>query len=77
MLVEEPSIPHAVVGRMVDGATPIRAWREYLGITQADIAARLGISQSAYAQQENRENVRTSTQAKIAVALGIDDSLLV
>ena len=24
-------IPHAVVSRLVDGATPIRAWREHLG----------------------------------------------
>ncbi len=37
---EETTIPHAVVSAVVDGATPIRAWREYLGLTQADIAQR-------------------------------------
>lgn len=69
-------IPHDVVSRTVDGATPVRAWREYLGLTQLDMAARLGISQSAYAQQEAREHLRRSTLEKIAAALGIGISQL-
>jgi len=64
-------IPHDVISRTVDGATPIRAWREYLGLTQADLAQRLGISQSAYAQQENSTRLRKNTREKIAKALGI------
>ena len=35
------------------------------------IARRLGISQSAYAQQEAKVPVRKSTREKIAKALGI------
>ncbi|NUY33352.1 helix-turn-helix domain-containing protein [Paraburkholderia atlantica] len=64
-------IPNDVVSRTVDGASPVRAWREHLGFTQADIAARLGISQSAYAQQENSDRLRKSSREKIAAALGI------
>ncbi|MFA6901614.1 MAG: helix-turn-helix transcriptional regulator [Gallionellaceae bacterium] len=51
--------------------TPIRAWREHLGLTQTEVARCLGISQSAYAQQEAKEAVRKVTRGKIAQALGI------
>ncbi|QCP49654.1 helix-turn-helix transcriptional regulator [Trinickia violacea] len=68
---ERGMIPHAVVCRTVDGATPVRAWREHLGLTQAELANRLGITQSAYAQQEASERLRKSSREKIAVALGI------
>jgi len=64
-------IPHDVISRTVDGATPIRAWREYLGFTQADLAQRLGISQSAYAQQENSTRLRKDTRERIAKVLDI------
>jgi DNA-binding XRE family transcriptional regulator len=65
------TVPHGVVSRTVDGGTPARAWREHLGLTQADVAARLGISQSAYAQQEASERLRKSSREKIAGALAI------
>lgn len=72
-----PIIPNAVVGKLVNqDMSPIRAWREHLGLTQAEVAHRLGISQSAYAQQEAKENLRKSTREKIARALGIDPEQL-
>lgn len=64
-------IPHEVVSAAVDGATPVRAWREYLKLTQAEVAARLGISQPSYAKQEASDALRKSTIEKIARALGI------
>ncbi|MFM0645025.1 helix-turn-helix transcriptional regulator [Paraburkholderia bryophila] len=64
-------IPHEVVSATVDGATPARAWREHLGLTQVEVAVRMGISQSAYAQQESSEKLRKSSREKIATALGI------
>lgn len=69
-------IPHGVVSRTVDGATPLRAWREYLGLTQSQVAERLGISQSAYAQQEKSDRLRKSSREKIASALGIGSDQL-
>jgi transcriptional regulator with XRE-family HTH domain len=42
-----------------------------LGLTQAEIAKRLEISQSAYAQQESSAKLRKSSRAKIAAALGL------
>ncbi|RZI29465.1 helix-turn-helix domain-containing protein [Pseudomonas orientalis] len=65
-------IPHAVVSRLVEGATPIRAWREHLNLTQDEVAKRLGISQSAFAQQEAVTKPRRTTREKIAKALGIN-----
>ena len=65
-------IPHELVTRVVfDGSSPARAWREHLKLTQAEVAERLGISQSAYAQQENSERLRKSSREKIAAVLGI------
>jgi DNA-binding XRE family transcriptional regulator len=69
-------IPHEVISRTVDGAPPVRAWREHLGLTQAEMAGRLGISQSAYAQQETSERLRKSSREKIAEALGITGAQL-
>ena len=73
---EKGLIPHDVISRAVDGATPTRAWREHLGLTQADMAERLGVSQSAYAQQEGRDRLRKSSREKIAAALGIEAAQL-
>lgn len=72
----EGLIPNDVVSRTVDGATPLRAWREHLGLTQADVAKRLAISQSAYAQQENSQRLRKASRGKIAAALGITEEQL-
>ncbi|WP_347333647.1 helix-turn-helix domain-containing protein, partial [Ralstonia pseudosolanacearum] len=55
-------IPHAVIERTVEGATPVRAWREHLGLTQAEVAGRLGISQPAYAQQESSDRLRKASR---------------
>ena len=68
---EADLIPHDVVSRMVDGATPIRAWREHLHLTQDEVARRLGISQPAFAQQESVARPRRATREKIAAAFGI------
>ena len=75
--LERPTIPHAVMKLVLeDDVTPARAWREHLSLTQADVAARLGITQSAYAQQESAEKPRKATLKKIAEALGVDVRML-
>ena len=69
---QEAYVPHQVVSMMIDNEWSIaRAWREHLGITQQEIAERLGVSQSAYSQQESSKNLRKASREKIAVALGI------
>lgn len=66
------TIPNAVVGLAFDeGMTPVKAWREYLRLTQAEVATGMGISQAAYAQMEAAKRPRKTTLEKIAAALGV------
>ena len=65
------TIPHEVVGLMVDGYSPARAWREHRGLTQAQVAHRMGISQPALAQIEVAEHPRKATRLRLATALRI------
>lgn len=49
-----------------------QAWREYLMLTQTDMAERMGIShQAGYAQIEAAKRPRKATRQKAADALGI------
>ncbi len=64
-------IPHDVVSATVDGASPMKAWREHLGLTQAEVATRLGVSQASYAQSEAAARPRKSTVMRVAKALCI------
>ena len=51
--------------------------REELGLTQAQVAAKLGIVQQAYDHYENnRRNIPISLLAKIAKTLDIDIEVL-
>jgi DNA-binding XRE family transcriptional regulator len=69
---EEGAVPHAVVNLVFDNEwSPMRAWREHLGLTQAEVASRMGISQSAYAQTEASALPRKTTLRKVADALGL------
>ncbi|SBV93553.1 Transcriptional regulator, XRE family [uncultured delta proteobacterium] len=67
----EPTVPHEVAARVLkEQISPIRAWREYLGLTQAEVAARMEVSQSAFAQVEAPEaKPRMSTLKKVSAAL--------
>ncbi len=65
-------VPNAVVNRVFDGeVSPMAAWREHLRLTQAEVAQRMGISQSAYAQAEAGKRPRKTTLEKAAVAMGL------
>lgn len=70
---EEITLPHEVVKRSVlGGVSLVRAWREYLGLSQAEVARRMGISQPTYAKMEATETKnRPATLKKIAEAMGI------
>ena len=66
------TIPNAVVGRRVmDEVSMLQAWREYLMLTQADMAVRMGITQAGYAQIESAKRPRKATLQKAAEALDI------
>lgn len=67
------TIPHEVVILMSDNDwSTIRAWREYLGVTQVEMASRLHIRQPSYAAMEAPgAKTKKATRERIAAALGI------
>lgn len=67
------TVPNEVVNLAFDrGASPMAAWREHLGLTQAEVAGRIGITQAAYAQMERVKQPRKATLEKVAGALGLE-----
>ena len=67
------TIPHEVVSANVHGDSMIKAWREYLGLTQQELATRMKITQPSLAKLEKPDaNPRRSTLKKVADALGIE-----
>ncbi len=70
---EDAAIPHEVVGLVVKkDMNLVKAWRTHLGMTQAEIAEKAGITQAALSQMEKVENkLRTGTLEKLAAAMGI------
>ncbi|HHF6001245.1 helix-turn-helix domain-containing protein [Haemophilus influenzae] len=73
----ETGIPESVAKlALLNDYSALRAWREHLGLTQAEVASRLDISQAAYSQHENSQTLRKSTRIKIATALGINPAQL-
>jgi len=56
----------------IGGLSLIRAWREHLGLTQEEVARRMGITQPAYAKIEGKKaQPRIATCKRLAAAMGI------
>lgn len=67
------TVPNEVVNLSFErGVSAMAAWREHLGLTQAEVAARIGITQAAYAQMERVKQPRKATLDKVASALGLE-----
>lgn len=67
------TIPHAVVTRLVGGENPLKVWREYRGLSQADLAEQVSLGQSTIAMLETGKRVeQVDTLKKIAEALAVD-----
>ena len=69
----DDSIPHEVVKlQFSNDWSLVRAWREYLGITQTEMAERLQIRQPTYANMEALDaKPRKATIKRIAEALNL------
>ena len=69
----QAKVPNDVVNLAFDrGVSPMAAWREHFGLTQAEVAARIGITQAAYAQMERARRPRRTTLEKVAAAMGLE-----
>lgn len=69
---EEEMLPAEMVGRLVEGESPLRVWREHRGLSASELAERAGLSQAFVSQIETgkREGSLASMSA-LARALGI------
>lgn len=67
-------IPAEVVYALLDGGQPIRVWREYRGLSQAEVAAKAGISGSYLSQLESGKRDGT-TEVLSAIAAVLDVTL--
>ena len=67
------NIPQEVVERHVlDGVPLVRAWREHLGLSREELAARAGMRPSALARIERPSSrPRRTTLARLARAMGL------
>jgi len=65
--------PHEVMCLAVEnGWSMMRAWREHLALTQAEMARRLEIRQPSYAAMEAPDaKPKKATRQRIAAAMGI------
>jgi DNA-binding XRE family transcriptional regulator len=71
---EEELIPSEVVFAILDGANPIKAWREYRGISQQQLAEKIGISKPYLSQIETGKR-RGTTEVVSAVARALNVSM--
>ena len=53
------TIPGEIVNAILDGATPLRAWRQYREFTLETLADRIGVSKEHLSQIENGQKSGT------------------
>ena len=72
----DESLPSGLVKRMIDGESPLRVYRDYRGLTQAQLSERSGVNRVQIANIEaGGKTGSVETVRKLAEALGltIDD----
>ncbi len=71
---DAPTVPGDVVHAILDGTHPVRAWREYRGMTQEELARRAGTSK-AYISHIERGMRQPALALTGALAAALDAPL--
>ena len=75
---KEITVPGELTFAVLDGTSPIRAWREYKHIKRKELAENIGISAAYLSQIENgKRNPTVDTLKAIAQELAIDIEMLI
>ena len=75
---KDDMVPEHVVMAILDGISPIRAWREFKNIKMKDLAEKVGVSSAFLSQIETgKRNPTIDTLKKIAENMGVDLELLI
>ncbi|WP_145501634.1 helix-turn-helix domain-containing protein [Yersinia similis] len=75
---DEVTVPNAVVSIMVDQDVSIlAAWRIYRGMSQYDVAEKLGTTQSTVSQWEASDRPQKRTREKLAALYGCTQEQLI
>ena len=75
---KEITVPGEVTFAILDGISPIRAWREHRQIKMNELSKRVGISPAYLSQIENgKRNPTIDTLKAIAKELEIDIDMLI
>ena len=72
----EELVPAELVHRILDGDSPIKAWREHRGQTQQQLATTAGISKGYLSQLESGDregSVKVLSAIATALAVDLDD----
>lgn len=71
---EAESLPAAFVDRLLDGGEhPLRVWRDFRGLTLAQLASRVGVSRQMLSMIENgRSRASSALLGRLAQALDCD-----
>ncbi|MHB1668927.1 helix-turn-helix domain-containing protein [Thiomonas sp.] len=65
-------VPGAVAHAILDGTHPVKAWREYRGLTQDALAEKAGISKAYLSQIKTGKRIGVAKTLKaLAAALGV------
>jgi DNA-binding XRE family transcriptional regulator len=74
----EVTVPLQVIKARLDGAHPLKAWREYRGITQTELASRSAVARDLIAQIEtHKKQGSVTTLDRLARALSIPIEALI
>ncbi|HHD56160.1 MAG TPA: XRE family transcriptional regulator [Desulfobulbaceae bacterium] len=75
---KEITIPGEITFAVLEGISPIRAWRKYKKIKMKELAKQIGISAAYLSQIENKKrNPTIETLKAIAEALELDIDMLI
>ncbi len=70
------TVPGEVVNAVLDGVSPLRAWRKSRGFTLERLAQRVGVSKSYLSQIENNRkssSLNLYRQISIVLNVSVDD----